>query len=484
MLKKLNRSSTCLFVQATLPTCRYVVAREGANLPVLEAAGSFEIEDTADLVEKVRDQLSDGPSVSRAVLLLPRGEVDVSTLRLPPASDAELPELVANLLAQQAEEHNSAVHDFVVSKLFDDGSRDVLTFSVAETTLNTWKQRFREINVRLEGITFGGLGAVSLLNQLAKDPAKTTVVVTTTDQDTDLAVVEKQRPVLFRTIPRATGGEQFVVEQLAADIQRTLALQDHEDDEAPRIYLVGTNDTEHSEAAKCLTERLGIPIYLVNPFDQLAGDVHQLENVKRPSRFANLLGTVCAWNRSEMATNMLAPRRPPQPPSLWSRYGFWSSVAVCLLALVGYILWEQAADQRLELETQRTKLQRLLKPVKRSQTKQAMAAALNRWQANEINWLDELHYLTEKLPAAEAATIGSLTMTVATGQLGRIDMPVVISDSELRSVIEDAVNDERHTISNKRLTDASNRGVNAWRFQSTISVKPTPRSGPTKEVRE
>ena len=402
MLKKLNRSSACLFVQATLPTCRYVVAREGTKLPILLSAGSFEIGSIDDLAERVREELSDGPNVSRAVLLLPRGEVDVSSLRLPPASEEELPELVSNLLTQQAEEHVNSIHDFVVSKLLDDDSRDVLAFSVSEETLNAWKQRFRDIRIRLEGVIFGGLGAVSLLNQVAKHPAKTSVVVTTTDQDTDLAVVEMRQPVLFRTIPRAAGGEQFVIDQLAADIQRTLTLQDHPDDEDPRIYLIGTNEAEQSSAAKSLHQRLGLPVNLVNPFDQVAGEIHQAVNVKRPSRFANLIGTVCAWNRKELATNLLDPKRAPQPPSLWSRYGFWSSVAASLLALGGFLYWEQAANQRLELETQQTKLQQLINPVKRSQTKQAMANALSHWQANSIDWLDELYYLTGKTSSIRA----------------------------------------------------------------------------------
>lgn len=472
MLKSLPRNSLCVFVQATLPTCRYVVIRESAGAPVLITAGSVDIEGYDELARAVQTQLAGGPNVSRAVLLLPRGEIEVHSLRLPPATEEEVPELVVNLIQQQVEENFAGVHDFVVSQQHDDDGRDVLTFTVSEERLQIWQQGFKQHGFKLEAICFGGLGAVSLLNQIAQRPAKTSIVVTTTDQDTDLAVVEDERPTMFRTIPRATSAETFVIDQLAADIQRALALKEHSENEESRVYLIGTKDPEQSAAAKRLNEQTGLPVSLVNPFDQLAGDVQQAVSIKRPSRFANLIGTACAWNQQALLTNLLAPKKPPQAPSLWSRYGFWVSVAACLLAFGGYLLWEQTVEANQEIEAERVKLQRLIQPVKKSQTKQAIVGAVNRWKANDINWLDELWYLSEKLPPAEDITIGNLTMNAPAGQLGQINMPVVISESELRATLEEAINDARHSITNGRLTNVTQPGPKAWRFQSTISIRP------------
>ena len=476
-------------MQAAVPVSRYIVVSESQSRPVLVSAGRFEHTDLETLVEHARQELSSqGINVSRAVLLLPRGNVEVNSLQLPPSSEAELPELVANMLAQKADDASELVaSDFLITDESEEETvpdsltepeqadlqklHDVLTFSVPQSTVDDWSRRFKEQNLKLVGITFGGMGAVDLLSQVSTKPARTSLVVTTTDQDTDLAVVENGLPVLFRTIPRATGGERFVTEQLAGEIQRTLALVGHPDDEQTRVYLIGTMDEQESAATQ-LSDKLSLAVTLVNPFDQLSGDAE----VDRRSRFANLIGTACAWNSERIAVDLLNPRKPKPKPSPWGRIGFWATVATLLLAIGGYLLWEKGDVQREEIAQKQIKFERLLKHAKKAQTKVKIAEAVAAWRASEISWLDELDYLSTKLPPASDATIGSLTM-VAPGQpgkRGRMDMSVEVSDPSVRLAMEKSLRDIRHTPSSKRVTDASNRANSAWRFQTTVTVAPQP----------
>ena len=117
MIGKLSKTSTCLFLQAAQPVSRYVVVREAPNSrPVLTQAGRFEHNHIDTLVDHARKQLSDqGVSVTRAVLLLPRGEVEVNSLELPPATEDELPELVGNMLAQADETGELITSDFLIT---------------------------------------------------------------------------------------------------------------------------------------------------------------------------------------------------------------------------------------------------------------------------------------------------------------------------------------------------------------------------------
>ena len=476
-------------MQAAVPVSRYIVVSESQSRPVLVSAGRFEHTDLETLVEHARQELSSqGINVSRAVLLLPRGNVEVNSLQLPPSSEAELPELVANMLAQKADDASELVaSDFLITDESEEETvpdsltepeqadlqklHDVLTFSVPQSTVDDWSRRFKEQNLKLVGITFGGMGAVDLLSQVSTKPARTSLVVTTTDQDTDLAVVENGLPVLFRTIPRATGGERFVTEQLAGEIQRTLALVGHPDDEQTRVYLIGTMDEQESAATQ-LSDKLSLAVTLVNPFDQLSGDAE----VDRRSRFANLIGTACAWNSERIAVDLLNPRKPKPKPSPWGRIGFWATVATLLLAIGGYLLWEKGDVQREEIAQKQIKFERLLKHAKKAQTKVKIVEAVAAWRASEISWLDELDYLSTKLPPASDATIGSLTMVAPgqPGQRGRMDMSVEVSDPSVRLAMEKSLRDLRHTPSSKRVTDASNRANSAWRFQTTVTVAPQP----------
>ena len=176
-----------------------------------------------------------------------------------------------------------------------------------------------------------------------------------------------------------------------------------------------------------------------------------------------------------MHVNLLDPKRPPAKPTLWSRFGFWGMLAASVLAFAGYLVWEQAADAQIELKLQQDKLEQLIKPLKRAQTKQALLSAVEAWQANEINWLDELHFLSEKLtPANKATVIGNLEMSVEPGQRGRIELPVEVTESSVRLDLEKGIRDSRHAITSRRIVDASNRANAAWRFKTTISVAPSP----------
>lgn len=480
MFDKLSSPTTCLFLQATRPVCRYVVVRESANRPVLITAGSFEHDAPESLVEHCREELGKKKiTVTRAVLLLPRGDVEVNSLELPPATEDELPELVANVLAQQIDDGGEPiVHDFVGSSNATQSqtdtatepsdTHDVLTFTVAESSLNVWKQRFKEQNLKLQSITFGGIGAVHLLEQISTKPARTSIVVTTTDQDTDLAVVEDGRPMLFRTIPRATGGEQFVVDQLAGDIQRTLTLVGHPDDEETRVYLIGSV-SEQEDAAKILADNLGLSVSLVNPFEQLDGKA----DVDKPSRFANLIGMAAVWNNNGIEVDLLNPRKPTPKPSPWGRIGFWGTVAGLLLAIGGYMLWEQGANQQADIDDKQVQFERLIKRAKKAQTKVKIVDALDAWRTSEVSWLDEIDLLTEKLPPASDVTIDSLTMASG-GRGGRMDMSVEVSDPSVRLKMEESIADKRHTIRSKRVTDASNRATSAWRFQTVVTVAAEP----------
>ena len=292
--------------------------------------------------------------------------------------------------------------------------------------------------------------------------------MTTTDQDTDLVVIENTKPVLFRTIPRATGGEQFVIDQLAGDIERTLNLVGHPDDEETRVYLIGTVG-EQEDAAKLLSDRLSLSVSLVNPFEQLRGGA----DVDKPSRFANLIGTATAWNRDSLIVDLLNPRKPAAKPSPWGRVGFWGVIAASLLALGGYLLWEQNADQQLLLEDQKNQLKRLIKPVKRARQKELVANAIDSWRATEVNWLDELKVLSDRMPPASDATVGTLVLTSGNG-MGHMDMSVEVSEPDVRMALEESIRDERHAIRSKRVTDASKRNSAAFRFQTVVTIKPPP----------
>lgn len=470
MLQKLAKPVTCLLVQTTYPVCRYLVVRRSSPRPTLLATGAFEPNSETPLVEQLQQHVADQRiRGSQVVLLVPRSDLEMDTLRLPPADDEELPELVQNLVAQKAEDDGATIHsDFLVRHEEANESKEVLTFSMSHPAIQEWQQQFKAVKLRLASVTFGGLGAVRLLSQVTTKPAITSLVVTTTDQDTDLVVVERGRPIAFRTIPRAAGGERFAIDQLAHEIHRTLTLEGHPEDESTRVYLIGSVE-EQEQAAQLLSDKLSLSVSVVNPFDQLAGECL----VSEPSKFANLVGIACAWNDEAMQIDLVHPRQGPTKGGPWGRVAFWGVIAASLLALGGFLFWEQVAEDKQVLMEHQARLQRLIKPVTRSESTRKMVEAIEDWRRTDICWLDEFRALSDQLPPAEQATVRSLTMSTLDAR-GRIDLALEVSDPKVRMDLEQAIRDERHAVTSKRVTDTSRQDASTWQFQTTIMIAAPP----------
>jgi hypothetical protein len=401
------------------------------------------------------------------ILLLPRAELDLCPLKLPPSTPEEMPELVENMITQALDDVASPlVTDFVT--LRDPG--EVLAFALRRDRLNELIQQFAAAKLKLAHATFGGLGAIQLLDQAAKRPTQTSVIVTTTDHDTDLAVIEDGVPTLFRTIPRAAGDEA-VPQQLADEIHRTLTIVGHPDDDAARVYLIGTLE-EHEVGAKTLSEGLGLSVSLVNPFEQL--DCGRATQPDDTSRFANLVGTACAWNAGEITIDLLAPRRPPVKPSPVRRFGIWGAVAATVLGVCGFMIWDEQATRAEQIRGQQEKLMRLAEQASKSLELQDTVAAINAWRKTDISWLDELLELSQKLPPADQAVVRRITMTTDSQDRGVITLPVQVSHPEILKQLEEAVRDARHSITSQRVTDTSDNANPSWQFTTTIVFQAEP----------
>ena len=471
MLDQLKSPATCLFVQWTRPNYRYLLVKRGPSRPRLLMAGSFEHTDDATVLERMQQEIvSRGGKLQQAVVLLSRGDLEVATLRLPPATADEIPELVQNMVAQTAEDStHPPVTDFVVVNHGEDGSHEALAFTCSTAAIDELSDRFKARKTRLIGITFGGFGAVQLLKQVSTHPAHTAVVVTTTDHDTDLSVVIAGQPVLFRTIPRPTTDDQLFVQPLCEEIRRTLTLVGHPEDDPTRVYLIGTVD-EQGGTAKALSDRLSLSVSLVNPFDQLSGSSG--DRIDHPARFANLIGIACGWNRDALELDLLNPRRPPVQPGPWRRIAWGSVVAASVLVFFGFLGWRDFSNQLTEIDEYKTKLRNLAKRANKGLELQDIVGAVNRWRDDDIAWLDELRDLAQKLPPAHEARVRRMTMSTDSRRNGVIDLAVQVSSPQVVTQLEDAVRNDRHSVSSKRVTDTSESSDLRWQFETRIVFTP------------
>ncbi len=467
-LNQLNRPRTCLFVLWTQPICRYVLVARDSPGPRVLKADSFETDQDEPSAAELQSQLDRQEIRCRqVVLLLPRAKLDIASHSLPPATEEEIPELVASAVALENDDAGtSRVSDFLVTHQ-DGAGCETMVFSSGEAEINDLKSEFKDAGFNLASVTYSGVGASELLKHVPARSAATTIVVATGDFDIDLVIRVNDQQVLFRSIPRPSEDTRGLADRLIAEIQRTLTLLHRAMDDSSRLCLIGDVD-EHEQLARRLSERASCAVSVVDPLNEVQSDVE----VDCPSRYANLFGVARAWNGEGIALDLLNPRRPPRKPSPWGRVLFWGAIAASALAIVGYFAAEDRAEQIAVIESQKTKLKNLEKRAIKSLSLEDITRAIDDWRQDDVAWLDEIHELSTRLPHQDEALIRGMSMSTDSRGNGVIDLGVQVSRPDVIARLEDAVRDDRHSVSSKRVTESDAEAKLPWGFETRIVFKP------------
>lgn len=466
----LNRKkpSNCVIVQWGERTSRFIVIDEVDKRPRLLNAGSLTCDAPAELGERLSEELTARKIRCRqVVLLLPRGELEVNAISLPTASDDELPQLVENTIAMELEEPGLQVTDFSISQR-DEGGCEVLAFSIQKLRLEVFRAALVDAGFRLSAATHAGLGVVELLRHLVPQSNTVSVGVALGDSGIDLAVLEGGQALVCRNVPMASG-DKGLPRQVQAEILRSLAMLHKEEDDTHRLYLFGEMD-ELGELATELSEKLDFSLSIVDPFDRISADARDVD----ASRFANLVGIAHGWVGQKLEVNFLRPKRPVAPAGPWRRVAFWGCVAIVALLAVGFVVWDQRDAQLREIAERSEKLKKLQFRAQKAQGLQDEVVAVDRWRGNEVVWLDELKQLSDSLPIAGDALIRRMNLSTDSSGNGVVDLSVQVSRPEVVAQLEEAVRDNTHSISSKRVAESDSTARFPWTFDTRVVFERPP----------
>ncbi len=103
---------------------------------------------------------------------------------------------------------------------------------------------------------------------------------------------------------------------------------------------------------------------------------------------------------------------------------------------------------------------------------------MQRWQASEVHWLNELRDLSQRFPAAEQAVVQRITMAPSSGGNGMVSMSVRVTTPEIVGQLESKLRDDSHQVSSKRISQAEGRQAFPCQFETNVVVKPRPEVTP------
>jgi len=333
---------------------RYVFALTGRNtvkvlaaavVPMMTAQDEGDPEERPDPAGTLRAKLGRKALRLPALVGVDRASIETMTLTLPPATDAELPELVIN---QAMRESPTVTEDTPLDFLpqNDDPSepREVLVATLAPDAMREIKRACAKAGIKPARMLMRPYASASLLlrSELAED-GKASLLVNLVGDEVDLTVVAKSKIVFTRTarIPHSDDRAE-TDRRVLAEIGRTLmvAMQHQIGDQAVRrICLCGARG-DYQGLVDGAAEQFEIPVVEFDPFDAVEIGRKAMPDESGP--FASLLGMLLDEAHGDRhAIDFLNPREVPKPPN---RRRLYAAVAALLIIGGLYVWGEQSAE--------------------------------------------------------------------------------------------------------------------------------------------
>jgi Tfp pilus assembly PilM family ATPase len=354
-------------------------------------------------------------SRSEALIAVARASIELKLLSLPPAPNAEVPEMVR---FQAVKEFNNLGDDWPLDFISCSGGesepRTVLAAALAPAVMNEILGVCRAAELEAKHMVLRPSAAASLLRR-QKDAARVRMLVDVLVDEADLTVLVGETVVFMRTA-RVSHGLSDVERStaLVAETRRTLAAVSNQlsGQKVERLYVCGVGPTERALAA-AVEEQLRLPATV---FDPLADLDRSTELSQHPPKDAGRYGPLLGMLLDEAAEiphaiDFLAPKKKPQPRSHKREYMLASAVGALLLVVgIGgtvHALWsrdDENAALALRVENNKKRVTQAQQAVKEWDE-------IDKWQAGDISWIDRLAMASTRMPPADEMMLTKLQIT-------------------------------------------------------------------------
>jgi hypothetical protein len=393
-----------------------------------------------------------------ALVAIERTGLELLPLSLPPAADAELPELVANeVLREGPSVAEGAAFDFLALTADAAAPRKVLAAVLPpeqrrriEATLEAGHVQSRRWLPRI-------FAAAALFQRLAPPSDEWHLLVHPGAEEVDFLVFHAGRIVFARTarLPSGSDDEQRDV-WLESEIHRTLTVAAADTGEASiveGVYIFGGHD-EYRALCDRVRQGLLLPAHALDPLEKykLPPDF----SAEHPGRFAALLGMLLdeSANRPPVMDFLhphVAPRRLGRTKTI-----AFAAAAILLLAVVGggYV-WHNLSKVWQLNEKLAAEVKQLDGRVRQAAKTRRVAAAIQAWQAGDVVWLEELREFSERFPPARDALVLRMQMSSLPSGGGMTTMQGLVRDPSLIVRLEYALRDPYHAVQSRRIQSGS-----------------------------
>ena len=404
----------------------------------------------ADVGEQLRAALASGRFPKcQALAAVGRAQVELRVLKLPPAPEDELPEMVR---FQGMREFSSLKEDSPLDfvPLGDSGEEpgEVMAAAIPSDFAQSVSGAFAENGQELRRLILRPCAATSLaLRRCAVASSANTLVISQQADAAELAIIKQGTVVFTRSVRLPENwhpGESG--EPLLGEVRRTIAAAQNQlgGSRVKHIVLFGT-EPEHGDLSERLQQRTQLDVELIDPFADI-----RLNGTKpdQPERFAALLGML----EDEVAEtppviDFVNPRKTPEPESNQRLHLLLAATAATVLLAIVAFGYQKYSEKGSEISRLKFEIRQLDEGTLRLKEAVELADSLRKWKAADRNWLDELlHLSTSEELSAEDFRIDSIGAVSFTGRPGKMTLRGRAKDFSATTKLENELSDDSHEV--------------------------------------
>ena len=468
---------------------------ENNRLVLLSASASgksatFEHAATLDDPKKIGELLSKHRlAKAETIVVMNRSDVEVRPMVFPPVPNEELPDLVRFQAGKEFNnyEPNAPVDFFVTSKLEDvsrstlfpavkksdaastpsGAPKHILASTLRTATYQKIKAFCEEHNLVLRHIVLRPCTAAALWRQSGDSvPNRSTLLVELDQNETSQTVVLNGEPVFMRSpklhCPQDVSTPDFVA-RLLAELKRTrIAVRNEiQGNDVDEVVLCGSGANFES-LAKQLSEGLEMPVRLFNPLKGL-----KVKTETANERYAALFGAIQQVARKEpLQIDFCNPKKRAEKTGGRNLVtGIAAAVFLIIGGLFGYTFYYQSImqEENKELKSQFEELDKTAGVVI-GQKKQL--DAIDAWRADNINWFEQLAWLSRSALPSRNMMARNLVFTTASG--GSITFVALIENQSMLGSMEEGFRDSTHDPRARELRPET--GPTRYGYQANLTI--------------
>ncbi len=456
-------------------------------------------------------------SKTETVVVLSRADVEVRSMVFPPVPVEELPDLVRFQATKEFNGYDAtAPLDFFITTKLDNVSRSTLfpalqpgkggkgqnapagapkhliASTIRSARFQKIQQQCEQWNLPLKHLLLRPCQSAYLWRHTPRfDPGQSVLFVELDANETSQVVLFQGEPIFMRTpkisCPDDVSASDFAA-RLIAELKRTrIAVRNEiQGVTIDEVVLCGVGKGFET-LAKQVSDSMGVTVTQFDPWVGLSrgGELRVGRSeamVEKPERFAPLLGSLLQIAKGETSEiDFCNPTKRPEPVGKRQlATGIIAATFLFILALGGFGLYAQSVLDKdvKELGNRRTALNRQAATFREQR---AQLTAIEAWQADKVNWFEQLDWLARSVPESKDMMISKMTLNAANG--GSMSLETLLRDSSVMTSMDKKLNDgQLHILKTGEQREDRSTPPYTYRYHFSVHLSKDAAAQPPTEI--